>query len=85
VLTTIQRQLTALTIDEYADLSKRDSPELLFDLMGFGRPAGTFEQFRADYLRSSFGPSLRLVATRSGCRSTRWTPAESWRWPVARQ
>ena len=66
VLTSIQRQLNALTIDEYADLSQRNSPELLFDLMGFGRPAGRFEQFRADYLRSSFGPSLRLVADAIG-------------------
>ncbi len=66
VLTSIQRQLNALTIDEYADLSQRNSPELLFDLMGFGRPAGPFEQFRADYLCSSFGPSLRLVADAIG-------------------
>jgi 4-hydroxy-tetrahydrodipicolinate reductase len=66
VLTSIQRQLTALTIDEYADLSQRNSPELLFDLMGFGRPPGPFEQFRADYLRSSFGPSLQLVADAIG-------------------
>jgi hypothetical protein len=49
-----------------ADLSQRNSPELLFDLMGFGRPAGPFEQFRADYLRSSFGPSLQLVADAVG-------------------
>ena len=66
VLTSIQRQLNAVTIDEYADLSQRNSPELLFDLMGFGRPAGPFEQFRADYLRSSFGPSLQLVADAIG-------------------
>jgi hypothetical protein len=66
VLTSIQRQLNTLAIDEYADLSQRNSPELLFDLMGFGRPAGPFEQFRADYLRSSFGPSLRLVADAIG-------------------
>ena len=66
VLTSIQRELTALEIDEYADLSQRNSPELLFDLMGFGRPAGPFEQFRADYLRSSFGPSLQLVADAIG-------------------
>jgi hypothetical protein len=66
VMTSIQRRLDALTIDEYADLSQRNSPELLFDLMGFGRPAGPFEQFRADYLRSSFGPSLHLVADAVG-------------------
>lgn len=66
VLTSIQRRLDNLTIDEYADLSKRDSPELLFGLMGFGRDLAPFEDFRADYLRSSFGPSLRLVADAVG-------------------
>lgn len=66
VLTSIQRRLDGLTIDEYADLSQRNSPEMLFDLMGFGRPAGAFEQFHADYLRSSFGPSLRLIADAIG-------------------
>lgn len=66
VLTSIQRQLNALRIDEYADLSQRNSPEMLFGLMGFGRPIAPFEQFRADYLCSSFGPSLRLVADAIG-------------------
>jgi 4-hydroxy-tetrahydrodipicolinate reductase len=66
VLTSIQRQLKALVIDEYADLSQRNSPDLLFHVMGFGREAGPFEQFRADYLRSSFGPSLQLVADAIG-------------------
>ncbi|MDH6245261.1 dihydrodipicolinate reductase [Mycobacterium sp. OTB74] len=66
VLTSVQRRLDALFIDEYADLSQRNSPELLFDLMGFGKPAGPFEQFRADYLRGSFGPSLQLVADAVG-------------------
>ena len=66
VLTSIQRHLNALAIDEYADLSQRNSPDLLFHVMGFGREAGPFEQFRADYLRSSFGPSLQLVADAIG-------------------
>jgi hypothetical protein len=66
VLTSIQRQLTTLAIDEYADLSQRNSPDLLFHVMGFGRESGPFEQFRADYLRSSFGPSLQLVADAIG-------------------
>ncbi|CAN5676668.1 dihydrodipicolinate reductase [soil metagenome] len=61
-LTSIQRRLDSLTIDEYADLSQRPSPELLFDLMGFGRPAGPFEEYRAAYLQASFGPSLMLLA-----------------------
>jgi 4-hydroxy-tetrahydrodipicolinate reductase len=66
VLTSIQRRLNSLAIDEYADLSQRPSPELLFDLMGFGKPMGPFEDFRADYLGASFGPSLRLVADALG-------------------
>ncbi len=66
VLTSIQRRLDKLTIDEYADLSKRDSPELLFDIMGFGRELAPFQDSRADHLQSSFGPSLRLVADAVG-------------------
>jgi 4-hydroxy-tetrahydrodipicolinate reductase len=66
VLTSIQRRLDRLDIDEYADLSKRNSPELLFDIMGFGHELAPFHQARADHLRSSFGPSLRLVADAVG-------------------
>jgi 4-hydroxy-tetrahydrodipicolinate reductase len=66
VVTSIQRHLNSLTIDEYGDLSQRDSPDLLFNLMGFGRAPAPFEDFRADYLRSSFGPSLQLLADAVG-------------------
>jgi 4-hydroxy-tetrahydrodipicolinate reductase len=66
VVASMQRQLHSLTIDEYADMSRRNSPELMFDLMGFGRPPAPFEGFRADYLRSSFGPSLQLLADAVG-------------------
>ncbi|MHA3020310.1 NAD(P)H-dependent amine dehydrogenase family protein [Mycobacterium sp. BMJ-28] len=66
VISSLQRRLTTLAIDEYADLSRRDSPQLLFDVMGFGKPMGPFDQFRADYLKASFGPSLRLVADAVG-------------------
>jgi 2,4-diaminopentanoate dehydrogenase len=62
VLTSIERHLDALVIDEYADLSQRNSPELLFDLMGFGQVPAGLDEFRAEYLKSSFGPSLELVA-----------------------
>ncbi|MUL83341.1 MULTISPECIES: dihydrodipicolinate reductase [unclassified Mycolicibacterium] len=65
-LTSVQRRLNLLAIDEYADLSRRNSPELLFDVMGFGGPAGPFDQRRAAHLQASFGPSLRLVADAIG-------------------
>ncbi len=66
VMSSIQRRLDSLTIDEYADLSRRNSPELLFDLMGFGRALRPFEEYWAAYLQSSFGPSLQLVADAVG-------------------
>lgn len=62
VLTSIQRRLDHITIDEYADLSSRNSPELLFDIMGFGQAPGEFSEERLSHARNSFGPSLRLVA-----------------------
>ncbi len=62
VLTSIQRQLDGLTIDEFADLSQRNSPGLLFEVMGFGRPPAAFDEARLSHGRTSFGPSLRLLA-----------------------
>ena len=58
VLTSIQRRLDVLAISEYADLSRRDSPDLLFNVMGFGRPAAEFDERRFSYGEVSFGPSL---------------------------
>ncbi|GGL18641.1 NAD(P)H-dependent amine dehydrogenase family protein [Nocardia jinanensis] len=62
VLTSIQRRLDSLAIEEYADLSQRNSPGILFDVMGFGSPPADFAGARLDHLRDSFGPSLRLLA-----------------------
>ena len=62
VLTSIQRRLDALTIHEFADLSQRDSPGLLFDVMGFGSDPSSFDDRRWAYGKQSFGPSLELVA-----------------------
>ena len=66
VLTSIQRRLDSLTIDEFADLSRRDSPDLLFGIMGFGKPPSAFDERRLSHGRVSFGPSLRLVADALG-------------------
>ena len=62
VLTSLQRRLDSLTIDEFADLSARDSPRLLFEIMGFGADPATFDPRRPAYIADSFGPSLRLLA-----------------------
>lgn len=63
LLTSIQRRLDCLRIHEFADVSSRDSPHLLFQIMGFGQaPMPPANDGRAQYLAHSFGPSLRLVA-----------------------
>ncbi|HVX17377.1 MAG TPA: hypothetical protein VHA73_05035 [Acidimicrobiales bacterium] len=66
VLASIQRRLDFLAVDEFANLSRRDSPELLFSLMGFGRPPGEFDQRRADHFLHSFAPSLAVVGDAIG-------------------
>jgi 2,4-diaminopentanoate dehydrogenase len=67
VLTSIQRRLDSLRIHEFADVSSRDSPEMLFQIMGFGQPPRpAADQGRAQYLGRSFGPSLQLVADALG-------------------
>jgi 2,4-diaminopentanoate dehydrogenase len=67
-LMSIQRRLDRITIDEFADLSRRDSPGLLFDVMGFGKPPSEMLEGRADHLAASFGPSLRNLAETLGIR-----------------
>jgi hypothetical protein len=66
VLTSIQRELESLLMEEFADLSRRNSPELLFDLMGFGSDPDSFDPGRWSHGAASFGPSLRLVADAVG-------------------
>ena len=66
VLTSIQRRLDRLHIAEFADLSSRDSPMLLFDLMGFGNDPSTFDPLRWTYGGEAFGPSLRQLGDALG-------------------
>jgi len=66
VLTSIQRRLDGLRINEYANLSDRDSPDMLFNLMGFGHQAQEFPPERFSYGAYAFGPSMRLIAEAVG-------------------
>jgi hypothetical protein len=66
VLLSIERRLDQLIIDEFADLSQRDSPTLLFDLMGYGSTPDRFDERRWAHGAASFGPSLRLLAESIG-------------------
>ncbi|MDA8044767.1 MAG: dihydrodipicolinate reductase [Actinomycetota bacterium] len=67
VLASIQRRLDCVTISEFADMSSRNSPGMIFRLMGFGRPPDRFDpSAMAGHGAASFGPSLGVVADAIG-------------------
>jgi 2,4-diaminopentanoate dehydrogenase len=67
VLSSLQRRLDTLTIEEFADMSSRNSPEMIFDLMAFGRDPASFDPAGIGYHgRTSFGPSLQTLAEALG-------------------
>ena len=65
-LLSLQRGHGLLTIDEYADVSSRNSPEMLFQVMGFAAPMAPFDQRRAEHLKGDFGSSLSQVGAAIG-------------------
>jgi 4-hydroxy-tetrahydrodipicolinate reductase len=62
VLATLQRSVRHIAINEFADCSSRDSPLMIFDIMGFGQLPGGSIQGRLDHMREAFGPSLEVTA-----------------------
>lgn len=66
VLTSLQRRLDHFSINEFADCSSRISPEMIFEMMGFGAKPGQGDGMHTDHARTSFGPSLQLIATALG-------------------
>ncbi|HEY6530864.1 MAG TPA: hypothetical protein VIY72_01075 [Acidimicrobiales bacterium] len=66
VLTSLQRRLDGLHVHEYADVSSRDSPDMLFRIMGFATPPERFDARRFTFGAAAFGPSLRLLGERFG-------------------
>jgi 4-hydroxy-tetrahydrodipicolinate reductase len=66
-LLSLQRRLDHLLIEEFADMSSRNSPELIFDLMGFGRDPSSFRPEGVEaHGGASFAGSLATVADALG-------------------
>jgi 4-hydroxy-tetrahydrodipicolinate reductase len=62
-LLSMQRRLDRLVIEEFADMSSRDSPEMIFDLMGFGRDPSHFDPRGVEaHGGASFAGSMSMVA-----------------------
>ncbi len=72
-LLSLQRRVDLVEIDEFADLSRRDSPHLLFEIMGFGRPADSYDARRAQALVGAFAPALGGLARAAGRPVDEWS------------
>jgi 4-hydroxy-tetrahydrodipicolinate reductase len=57
-----QRRFECLTINEYADMTSRDSPAMIFNMMGFGKAAGVFNPGMIDHVKHDFSGSLMQIA-----------------------
>lgn len=71
-LLSMSRRLDCLTIDEFADMASRNSPDLLFKVMGYGVSPGQFDQNKIDYVKHDFATSLRQVADALGMEIDDW-------------
>lgn len=72
-LLSLQRRVDRIEIEEYANMSGRNSPHLLFEQMGYARPMGKPDQRRAAYLLTQFGPALEELAEAAGRPVDHWS------------
>jgi hypothetical protein len=72
-LLSLQRRVDGIEIDEFANLSQRDSPHMLFSQMGFGQEPTSFNTARAAYLLEEFRPALADLAAAAGRPADEWT------------
>jgi 4-hydroxy-tetrahydrodipicolinate reductase len=72
-LISLQRHVESVAINEYANMSQRDSPEMLFDLMGFGKPLEAFADGDASWMVHEFGVPLATLAASAGRHVDAWT------------
>ncbi len=71
-LVSMSRRLDCLTIDEFADMTSRNSPDLLFNVMGYGVSPGQFDQRKVDYVKHDFASSLAQVSDALGIEIDDW-------------
>jgi 4-hydroxy-tetrahydrodipicolinate reductase len=72
-LLSLSRRLDCVTIDEFADMASRNSPELLFGVMGYGAELADFDQRKVEYVKHDFAASLAQIADAIGIAIDEWT------------
>ena len=71
-LLSLSRRLDCLTIDEFADMESRNSPDLLFNIMGYGAEPAQFDQRKVEYVKHDFAASLAQIAAAAGIEIEAW-------------
>ena len=66
VLASLQRRIDGLTVDEFADVSSRNSPDIIFRNMGFGVPPSPGSSHIANFMLASRRRSFNLLADAFG-------------------
>jgi 4-hydroxy-tetrahydrodipicolinate reductase len=61
-LALLTRRIDMITVDEYADLTSRNSPDLIFDYMGWGAPAREVRPEQLAHINDGFAQSYRALA-----------------------
>ena len=62
----MQRRLDCLTINDYADMASRDSPMMIFDMLGFGSDPADADPNRPVGTAASTPPTFRALADAIG-------------------
>lgn len=65
-LLSLARRHDCLTIDEFANMETRNSPDMIFNIMGYGVPLGAFDQGKVEYMKHDFAGSLGQIADAIG-------------------
>jgi 4-hydroxy-tetrahydrodipicolinate reductase len=65
-LLAMQRRLDCLTITDYADLSSRNSPKMIFNVIGFGADPASMDPGRPVGTAASTPPTFRALADAIG-------------------
>lgn len=71
-LLSLSRRHDCITIDEFADMTSRNSPDLLFNIMGYGVSPGQYDQRKVDHVKQDFAGSLAQIADAIGIEIDEW-------------
>src|SRR5262249_53087356 len=72
-LLSLQRRVDSIEINEYANLSQRDSPHMLFEQMGYGKPLAAFGGGAPIVQPLPVPPPASVIAKAAGLSVDSWT------------